>query len=69
MTRPADDINLTVSWFETAMPDGPAYGDPETLRWADFASIFDFRREGLKDGPCLVPSRFQLEPDGRRVTR
>jgi hypothetical protein len=66
----AEDVRLTVAWFETVTPDGPAYGDPETLAWADFASIISgSRREGQKDGCNLVPSRFRLEPDGRHVRR
>jgi hypothetical protein len=64
-----DDLPLTVGWFETAVPDGPAYGDPETTTWGNFASIFEWRREGEKDGCNVVPSRFRLEPNGRRVRR
>jgi hypothetical protein len=64
-----DSLLLTVAWFETAMPDSPAYGDPETITWENFASIFEWRREGDKDGCNVVPSRFRLEPDSRRVRR
>ena len=31
--------------------------------------MFERRREGEKDGPGFVPSRFALEPDGRHVRR
>ena len=65
----ATPLRLTVAWFETAFPSGPAIGDPETIAWADFATIFNCRREGPKDGTCFVPSRFTLEPDGRHVRR
>src|SRR4051812_38913081 len=58
-----------VSWFDTAFPDGPAYGDPERLSWSDLTSVFLSRREGEKDGPNFVPARFQLEPDGRHIRR
>ena len=64
-----DSLLLTVAWFDTAMPDGPAYGNPETTCWSEFASIFEWRREGSKDGSNVVPSRFRLEPDGRQVRR
>jgi hypothetical protein len=44
-----DELRLTVAWFATAMPGGPAYGDPETTTWGNFASIFSgSRREGDK---------------------
>lgn len=61
----ADTLPLVVSWFETAAPTGPALGDPERTTWGEFASIFEWRREGEKDGPNVVPARFTLEPDGR----
>jgi hypothetical protein len=65
-----DELRLTVAWFETAMPGGPAYGDPETTTWGNFASIFSgSRREGDKDGCNVVPAKFKLEPDGRQVRR
>lgn len=65
----ADALPLIVSWFPTAFPDGPAIGDPERTTWGEFASVFWWRREGEKDGPCFVPARFALEPDGRHVRR
>ena len=65
----AADIPLTVSWFSAAVASGPAIGDPEATTWAEFASIFTWRREGPKDGPNFVPARFTLEPDGRHVRR
>jgi hypothetical protein len=68
-TGRTDSLLLTVAWFDTAKPDGPAYGDPETTCWGEFASMFEWRREGEKDGPNVVPSRFRLEPNGRQVRR
>ena len=65
----ANDIPLTVSWFPTAMPDGPAIGDPERTTWGAFAGVFWWRREGHKDGSLFVPARFKPEPDGRHVRR
>jgi hypothetical protein len=66
----ADDLPLVISWFENAGEKGsPAYGDPERTNWRPFASVFEWRREGEKDGPNFVPSRFKLEPDGRHVRR
>ena len=64
-------ISLTVAWFERAIvPDKqPAIGDPETMRWSDFASVFEWRREGGKDGCCVCCARFKLEPNGRHVRR
>lgn len=63
------DLPMTVAWFETAKPGGPAIGDPERTTWGNFASVFWWRREGPKDGPNFVPSRFKLERDGRHVRR
>ena len=65
----AADLPLTISWFPTASPTGPAIGDPEATTWGNFASVFWWRREGDKDGPNFVPARFKLEPDGRHVRR
>jgi hypothetical protein len=65
----AGDMPLTVSWFPTAMPDGPAIGDPERTTWGPFCDVFWWRREGDKDGPNFVPARFGLEDDGRHVRR
>jgi hypothetical protein len=66
----ADDLRLTVSWFENAVPIGQqARGDPETLTWGNFVSISAWRREGEKDGCGFVPSRFKLEADGRQIRR
>ena len=68
-----DNLQLTVAWFETAMPDGPLYGDPETLAWSrDFTSIISgSRREGNeKDGCKRGPiAGFRVDPDGRQVRR
>jgi hypothetical protein len=69
MTDEAGNLPLTVSWFETAFPDGPATGDPERTTWGSFASAFWWRREGEKDGPCFIPATFAMEPDGRHVRR
>lgn len=67
---PADDVSLTISWFPNkGVKRTPALGDPETTNWANFASIFWYRREGEKDGINVVPARFVLEPDGRQVRR
>ena len=65
----AHDLPLVVSWFPTAMPDGPAIGDPERTTWGAFAGVFWWRREGGKDGPCFVVATFALERDGRHVRR
>ena len=65
-------IRLSVAWFENQSVKGElALGNPETLSWGDFISIFEWRREVEKDGPCFIPARFTLEPDGQvhRVTR
>ena len=64
-----DDVPLTISWFPTAIPDGPALGDPERTTWGQFCGVFWLRREGIKDGPNFVPARFSLEADGRHVRR
>jgi hypothetical protein len=62
--------HLTVCWFPTAFPEGPALGEPESIAWSDFASIFWHREERPeKDGPNFVPARFSLEPDGGHVRR
>ena len=54
-----DDMPLSVAWFENQGVKGePALGDPETLTWGHFTSIFEWRREGEKDGPCVIPARF-----------
>jgi hypothetical protein len=66
----AAGLPLTITWFDTAMPDGrPAFGDPERTTWGAFCDVFWWRREGEKDGPNFVPSTFTLEPDGRHVRR
>jgi hypothetical protein len=66
----ANDVALTASWFPNQGVKGtPAYGDPETTTWSNFASVFWYRREGEKNGPNVVPARFVLEPDGRQVRR
>jgi hypothetical protein len=65
----AEDILLTASFFPTAMPKGPAVGEPRRLTWGNFTSVFEPRRVGEKDGPNFIPARFSLEPDGRQVRR
>ena len=67
--RSATEVQVTISWFPTAFSTGPAIGDPERTTWGNFASVFIWRREGLKDGPNFVPARFALESDGRHVRR
>jgi hypothetical protein len=65
-----DNLPLTIAWFDTAFPDGPAYGDPERTTWSKFHSIIATRRrEGEKDGCCFAAAVFTLEPGGRRVRR
>jgi hypothetical protein len=49
-----DDLPLTISWFETAFPEGPAFGDPERTTWGAFTSVSEWRREGDKDGACFA---------------
>jgi hypothetical protein len=64
------NLPLGISWFETAVSDGrPAYGDPEQTTWGEFTSIFQWRREGQKDGCGFVAARFKREPVGRQVRR
>lgn len=64
------DISVHVSWFDNQGEQGkPALGQPETLTWAHFVSIFEYRRDGIKDGPCFAPTRFELEHDKRHVRR
>ena len=66
----AGDLPITTSWFPTAEPHGPAYGDPVRTTWANFARVLSScRREGEKDGPNFVAARFKLEPDGKHVRR
>jgi hypothetical protein len=65
----ADAVSLIVSLFPTAIPGGPAFGDPEAITWAAFTDVLCGRREGPKDGPLFCPARFQLEDDGRHVRR
>jgi hypothetical protein len=69
MSTSTDDIPLVVSWFPTAMPAGPAFGDPELMTWGTFCGVFHWRREGEKDGPNFVPARFKLEDDRRYIRR
>jgi hypothetical protein len=65
----ADTVRLSVAWFPTAEPKGPAIGDPETTTWANFCDVLWFRREGPKDGPGFCAARFKLEDDTRHVRR
>jgi hypothetical protein len=70
MNIDTDNLPLTISWFETATPDGRrALGDPERTTWGAFTSVFEWRREGEKDGCNFVPASFTLETDGRQVRR
>lgn len=65
----AANIMLSVAWFPTAMPSGPAIGDPERISWPDLSAVLCERREGEKDGCCFATARFKFEPDGRHVRR
>ena len=66
----ADDTALHISWFSAAILNGqPALGDPEMISWSSFCGVFEWRREGEKDGCCFSPARFELEADGRQVRR
>jgi hypothetical protein len=71
MNAATDKLPLTISWFPVAIvPDNcPAFGDPERTTWGAFTSVFECRREGVKDGSCFVAGRFRLEADGRQVRR
>lgn len=70
MSTSTDDLRLTIAWFESAESKGGiALGDPEVTTWGNFVSIFEWRREGHKDGCCFTPAQFQIEPDGRHVHR
>jgi hypothetical protein len=70
MSRPSEKaLALTVAWFPTAMPQGPAIGDPEHITWKNFCDVLWFRRHGPKDGPGFCAARFKLEDDGRHVRR
>lgn len=61
---------LTISWFPTATPPfGPALGQSERMSWREFCSSLSTRREGPKDGPGFVPSRFAPEGNGKTVRR
>jgi len=59
------DLCLIVCRFSTAFPDGPAFGTMERLAWHQFTDLLTRRREGKKDGPNVVFSRFKVEDDGR----
>ena len=67
--RETTNLRLAICWFETAEPKGPAFGDPENTTWGAFTDVFSWRREGEKDGPNFIPSRFKMEADGRQVRR
>jgi hypothetical protein len=47
----------------------PALGESERLSWTAFCEVLSNRREGPKDGPGFVPSRFAPEGKGRTVRR
>ncbi len=65
------DLALTISWFLTGMPRGPAIGDPERTTWENFCGVVSsYRRENdKKDGVNFIAARFQPEPDGKHVRR
>ncbi len=64
-------LRLELAWFANGGEEGkPAPGTPETLGWEDLASIIVHnRRVGEKDGPNLIPIRFECEPGKPRVVR
>ena len=47
----AEDILLTASFFPTAMPKGPAFGEQRQLTWGNFTSVFEPRQSAKKTGP------------------
>jgi hypothetical protein len=59
------EMSLVLCRFPTAFPDGPAFGAMERLNWPQLADLLSQRREGPKDGPNVVFSRFKHELDGR----
>lgn len=70
MSALTDELQVSISWFPHAILRGvPALGDPEAITWGNFVSVFEWRREGEKDGCNFVPARFSLEADGRHVRR
>jgi hypothetical protein len=71
MRAATDNLPLTISWFPVAIvPDNcPAIGDPERTTWGAFTSVFEYRREGDKDGCCFAGALFRVEADGRHVRR
>lgn len=64
-----DHLPLKVCWFETALPLGPAFGDPEDMTWGSLKAVLSQRREGGKDGTGFIGARFKPQPNGqvRRV--
>jgi hypothetical protein len=70
MSRPSEKVlALTLAWFPTAMPQGPAIGNPEVITWSNFCGVLWHRRHGPKDGVGFVAARFKLEDDGKHVRR
>jgi hypothetical protein len=65
----ANDLPLSVAWFPKATASGPAYGFQRHTVWERFSKALLRRREGEKDGPCFIPARFKLEPDGKHIRR
>lgn len=61
----ADASPFFFAIFPTAKPMGPAFGDPFSTTWEEFAVLCQRRRRGPKDGPGFVPATFMPEPDGR----
>jgi hypothetical protein len=62
-----DDQSLHVSLFDLGIPKekGTALGQPHATTWRHFSERFLHRREGNKNGPNVIPARFEMEPDGR----
>jgi hypothetical protein len=65
-----NNLPLTVSWFDAAMPGASeAIGVLTRATWGEFVEKLSHRREGEKDGPCFAPATFETKPDGVSVGR
>ncbi len=59
------NLQLTISTFSTAEPNGVAYGEHHHTTWFSLVTTLQQRREGAKDGSCFACATFTPEPDGR----